>query len=57
VPVADSVTAVPVVTVPDPAVTALAGTAPEVVRIWFFGRNMIRIHADPSYLITYNSLS
>ena len=30
---------------------------PGVVRIWFLGRNTIRIHADPSYLITDNSLS
>jgi len=28
-----------------------------VVRIWFLGRNRIRIHADPSYLNTDNSLS
>ena len=31
--------------------------APGVVRICFLGRNRIRIHADPSYLITDNSLS
>ena len=30
---------------------------PGVVRIWFLGRYRIRIHADPSYLITDNSLS
>ena len=28
-----------------------------VVRIWNLGRNGIRIHADPSYLITDNSIS
>ena len=28
-----------------------------VVRIWILGRNGIRIHADPSYLITDNSIS
>jgi len=28
-----------------------------IVRIWFLGRNRLRIHADPPYLISDNSLS